>query len=143
MYIDSLSRIHIIFAIMKIPPPMEYTFTNDMELDSKNIKLLFKIWSRYIKRNWRTLFGKFLAYMYLFIAYGFMTLYFSYNIRIAVKPLGFMAISLITIGAYFLYFVINHILIRLVISHKTLIIFDLLALIMLVCIAISDFWLSK
>ena len=114
-----------------------------MELDSKNIKLLFKIWSRYIKRNWRTLFGKFLAYMYLFIAYGFMTLYFSYNIRIAVKPLGFMAILLITIGAYFLYFVINHILIRLVISHKTLIIFDLLALIMLVCIAISDFWLSK
>ena len=97
----------------------------------------------YIKRNWRTLFGKFLAYMYLFIAYGFMTLYFSYNIRIAVKPLGFMAILLITIGAYFLYFVINHILIRLVISHKTLIIFDLLALIMLVCIAISDFWLSK
>ena len=81
--------------------------------------------------------------MYLFIAYGFMTLYFSYNIRIAVKPLGFMAISLITIGAYFLYFVINHILIRLVISHKTLIIFDLLALIMLLCIAISDFWLSK
>lgn len=122
---------------------MKYTFTNDMELDSKNIKLLFKIWSRYIKRNWRTLFGKFLAYMYLFIAYGFMTLYFSYNIRIAVKPLGFMAILLITIGAYFLYFVINHILIRLVISHKTLIIFDLLALIMLVCIAISDFWLSK
>ena len=28
---------------------MKYTFTNDMELDSKNIKLLFKIWSRYIR----------------------------------------------------------------------------------------------
>lgn len=111
-----------------------------MELDSINIKRLIKIYRYYIEKNWRRLLIRFVAFVYLFSGFTFFALYFSYNIRIAAKPLGYFLILMITQGLFLLYILINHLLIRIVVSHKTLLIFDLLTIIMLVCIFLSDLW---
>ena len=110
-----------------------------MELDSTNIKRLMNVYWHYIKRNWRHLSVQFIALMYLFGVFGYMALFFSYNIRIADMPIGYFAVILITMGIYLLYVVINHLIVRLVFSHRILLIYDILALIMLLCIMLSDF----
>lgn len=69
-----------------------------------------------------------------------MALFFSYNVRHAVKPLGYFLVLLIISGIFLLYVAINHLLVRLVISHKILLIYDILALIMLISIMLSDLW---
>lgn len=111
-----------------------------MELDSKNIKRLVNIFLHHIKKNWRILSIRFIAFVYLFGTFCYMALFFSYNVRLAVKPLGYFFVLLIISVIYLLYFVINHVLVRLVISHKTLFVFDILALIMLISINLSDSW---
>lgn len=119
---------------------MENIFLNDMELNSTNIKRLVNIYKRYIERNWRNLLIRLLAYIYLFGAFGFIALYSSLNIRISTKPLGYFLVLSIILGFYLLYVIINHLLVRIVVSHKILFIFDLLTLIMLVCLFLSDMW---
>lgn len=69
-----------------------------------------------------------------------MALFFSYNVRHAVMPLGYFLVLLIISGIFLLYVAINHLLVRLVISHKILLIYDILALIMLISIMLSDLW---
>lgn len=115
----------------------------DLELDSKNISRLFKIGKYRIQKNRNTLFKRFIAFTYLFGVYTIMTLHFSYHIRIAVKPLGYLIILLIAVSVYTVYIIINHLLIQKVVSHKILGIFNILTLIMLLCLAISDGWASN
>lgn len=55
-------------------------------------------------------------------------------------PLGYFLVLLIISGIFLLYVAINHLLVRLVISHKILLIYDILALIMLISIMLSDLW---
>ena len=109
-----------------------------MELDSSNIKRLINIYQHYLKKNWRIFSIRFMTYAYMFGGFCFMCLLFSYNVRIAVKPLSYFAILLTTLCAYIFYVIVNHIFIRFVISHKTLLIFDLLTFFMLICITASD-----
>lgn len=109
-----------------------------MELDSTNIKRLINIFWRYIKKNWRILSIQSIGFVYLFGTFCYMAIFFSYNVRVAVKPLSYFMILMITLGVYLLYVIINHSLVRIVIPHKILLIFDVLALIMLICIAVSD-----
>ena len=114
-----------------------------MELDSTNIKRIKNIYWHYIINNWRILSIQFIALTYLFGAFCYMTLFFSYNVRIAVKPLSYFIIILITIGIYLLYVIINHLIVRHVISHRILLVYDILALIMLICIMVSDSWVEN
>lgn len=118
-------------------------FTSSMELDSSNIIILIKIFWRYIKNNWRILSIQSIGFVYLFGTFCYMTLFFSYNVRVAVKPLSYLIILLITMGIYLLYVIINHSIVRIVISHKTLLIFDVLTFIMIICIAVSDLWVEN
>lgn len=111
-----------------------------MELDSKNIKRLVSILLHNIKKNRRVLSIRFIAFVYLFGTFCYMALFFSYNVRVADKPLGYFMILLIMGATYLLYVTINHLLVRLVISHRILMIYDLLALIMLISIILSDAW---
>lgn len=122
---------------------MGYIITSNMELDSTNIRRLKNIFWHYLKKNRRILSVQFIALMYLFGGFSYMTLFFSYNVRIAVKPLSYFIITLIAMGIYLLYVVINHIIVRLVISHRILLIFDILALIMLISITVSDTWIEN
>lgn len=113
---------------------------NEMELNWSNIKRLVNVGLRYLKQNRCKVIVSILAYVYLLCAFCLMALFFSYNIRLAIMPLGYFVVIFWTIIAYFGYVIINHSLVRMAVSHKTLLIFDLLAFIMLVCIAISDIW---
>lgn len=114
-----------------------------MELDLKNLKRLFRVYWHYIKNHWRILLIRFIAYVYLSGAFCWMALFFSYNIRVAVKPLSFFIILLIGVGVYLSYVIINHSIIRLVIPHRTLLIYEFLALIMLISIVVSDSWVEN
>lgn len=114
-----------------------------MELDSTNIRRLKNIYWHYLKKKRRILSVQFIALLYLFGGFSYMTLFFSYNVRIAVKPLSYYIITLIAMGIYLLYVIINHIIVRLVISHRILLIFDILALIMLISITVSDTWIEN
>lgn len=118
-------------------------FTSSMELDSTNIKRLIRIFWRYIKRNWRILSIQAIGFVYLFGTFCYMALFFSYNVRVADKPLGYFLILMRTLGIYLLYVIINHLIVRMVISHKILLIFDVLAFIMLMSIMVSDLWLEN
>lgn len=122
---------------------MGHIITSNMELDSTNIRRLKNIYWHYLKKNRRILSVQFIALLYLFGGFSYMTLFFSYNVRIAVKPLSYFIITLIAMGIYSLYVVINHIIVRLVISHRILLIFDILALIMLISITVSDTWIEN
>lgn len=114
-----------------------------MELDSTNIIRLTRIFWRYIKKNRRILSIQFISFVYLFGAFCYITLFFSYNVRCAVKPLSYIIILMITLGIYLLYVIINHVIVRIVIPHKILLIFDVLAFLMLICVAVSDLWVEN
>lgn len=141
---NCVSIFHIPFNPVVSPSPINNSrgliFTNKMELDSKNIKRLVSILLYRIQKNRRILSTRFIAFVYLFGAFCYMALFFSYNVRVAVKPLSYFVILLIMSAAYLLYVAFNHLLVRLVISHRILLIYDFLALIMLVSIIISDVW---
>lgn len=81
-----------------------------------------------------------LAYLYLFGSFVFFALFFSYNVRIADKPIGYILILMIISCIYLFYVLLNHLLVRLVVSHKILLLFDMLTLIMLICVLLSDIW---
>lgn len=124
---------------------MERIFTSKvtyMELDSRNILRLYRICLHNIKKNRVILTKRVVAYIYLYGAYTYMVLYFSYNIHVADKPISFFLVIMRIIGAYLLYVLINHLLVRCVIQNRILLIFDLLSLIMLICIAITESWIS-
>ena len=111
-----------------------------MELDSKNLQRLLKICLYRVIKKRKMLFWKSIAFIYLLGGFCFFSLYFSYNIRIAVKPLSYFILLFKTAGFFFLYVLINHLLIRTALSHKTLLIFDTLVFILLISIFISDGW---
>lgn len=115
----------------------------DIQLDSKNITRLTKIFFYRIKKNRMIIAKRFFAYFYLFAGFCFFSLYFSYNIRIAVKPLGYFLILTMAVGLFLLYVLINHLIIRRAVSHKILLIFDFIVFILLICIFISDYWIES
>ena len=99
--------------------------------------------SSYISRNRSYLFKKGLAYLYLYGGYAFLCMYYAYSVRIAVKPISWFIISMFALGVYLLYVLINHLLIRIVIPHRILLIFDLVTLIGLLSLFITDLWLNN
>lgn len=114
-----------------------------MKLDSTNITRLINVLWRYIKKNWRVLAIKTIAFVYLFGTFCCMTLYVSYNVWVATKPLGYLFILLIITGAYLLYVIINHSIVRIVIPHRILLIFDILTFIMIISLMISELWIEN
>ena len=111
-----------------------------MELDARNISRLFRIYIHNIKKNRVALAKRFIAYIYLYGLYSCMVMYLSYNIHIADKPLGWFLVTLKIWGMYILYVIINHLLVWRVVSGRILVVFDLLSLITLLCIFITDSW---
>lgn len=97
----------------------------------------------YMSRNRNHLLKKGLAYLYLYAGYTFLCVYYAYSIRIAVKPISWFVISMFALGVYLLYVLINHLLIRIVIPHRILLIFDLVTLISLLSLFITDLWLNN
>ena len=75
------------------------------------------------------------------ICFSLFVQYFGYNLRIAIRPISF--IIGITILAYLCYVLINHLLVKKTITHKTLLIFEILLLLTLCSQFIADIYIEN
>ena len=87
--------------------------------------------------NWQSLIKK-CAYLYLLLGYATIIYLFSYYVREAVKPISWAIITALALVGYFVYLIINHLLIKRVISKKILIGIELLLLLTLFVLWWSD-----
>ena len=74
-----------------------------------------------------------LACIYLYAAIIVLTLYSSIGFRIVEEPLILRFVMVLS-GCWILYVLINHLLVKYVISHKNLIVYDALLLIILLSV---------
>lgn len=74
---------------------------------------------------------KTVAYMYLYTAYTGIFSFFAYFIKYACRPIGMWLVMFFTIIGFLIYIIINHLLIRYVISTKILILFETVLLLTL------------
>lgn len=111
---------------------------NEMELDWKGIVRLCRIGKRYLVANHVVLLKKLIAYLYLYGCFTFQVFYYACNVREAVKPLSWLIVSMIHAICYVAYVVVNHLFVRYVIPHKTLLIFDALLLLALLALFQAD-----
>lgn len=88
------------------------------------------------KRKLAAWIKKIIAYVYMCICFSLFVQYFGYNLRIAIRPISF--IIGITILAYLCYVLINHLLVKKTITHKTLLIFEILLLLTLFSQILGD-----
>ncbi len=105
-----------------------------MELDSRNIARYFKI----LKYRKYKIFKTVVCYGYLFLVYIAIVYNFSYQIRIEGKPLGQFIVIPRTLGLFIAYTIINHLILRNVVSHKILLIIELLLFMTLCALWWSD-----
>lgn len=113
-------------------------FANEMELDSKTIKRLFKILKYRFIKNRSIILKKVISYLYLFISYAAIVYNFSYYIRIMAKPIGSLLLSMQTIGYCITYVIINHLVIKIVVSNRVLLLIEWLLFVTLCVLWWSD-----
>lgn len=104
-----------------------------MELDMAYIRKLLKRWQRVVVKNWFRWLMYLLACIYLYAAIIGLTVYSSIGFRIVEEPLMLRFIFVLS-GCWILYVLINHLLVKYVISHKSLIVYDALLLIILLSV---------
>ncbi|MDE6794135.1 MAG: hypothetical protein K2J63_02390 [Muribaculaceae bacterium] len=109
-----------------------------MELDGKNISRLYRISIHKLHKNRLSILKKTVVYIYLYGSFIALSAYCACNIGIAVKPLGWFFVTMVLLGLYFLYVLLNHILIRYWISHKILLIFETLLLATLIILYMTQ-----
>ncbi len=82
------------------------------------------------RENWRWTgpVAKGMAYVYLMGGFCFMGLWGSYAMGSSVRPIGLFLTLLIIASMFTLYAILNHLIVRLVVSHKTLALIELLTL---------------
>lgn len=78
------------------------------------------------------------AYLYLFLGYACILYEFSYYVRTASKPIGWMILNLETLALYLIYVAINDIIVKKVISTKILHVAEALLFISWVSVLWSD-----
>ena len=79
-----------------------------------------------------------LSYLYIFTGFLCIIYFISYNIRIAIKPLGWAIMLFIAVLCFIAYVTINHILIRRIISNRFLIVIEALLFSAMLTLVISD-----
>lgn len=115
----------------------------NIELDSKNLKRLYRIFLYRLNKNRKTVLSRCLTFLYLIGCFCFFALYLSYNIRIADKPLGYLLFIAISSGLFLLYLLINHLLLRRILTLKFILFNELLIAGLMICIFISDAWIGN
>lgn len=109
-----------------------------MELNGKNINRLIRYHQYRLKRNWKDICLKILAWIYLLSAFCIFANCFSYNIIIADKPLGYFIVVIKAVGYYALFVLVNHLLVGKIISHQILFVIEILAVLMLFSLLLTD-----
>ncbi len=79
-----------------------------------------------------------LAYLYLISGYSYIIYHLSYYVRVANKPLGWLLLIGNTIMYTFIYTILNHILIKKIVSKRTLIIIEIILILTMLVLLWSD-----
>jgi len=109
-----------------------------MELDERNIRRLIRIRTHYIKKNFRNILLSIMAYLYLYGGFYYIVSYYAKGLLEYWYSLEFLLITGVTLLLYIAYLLINHLIVRFVIRHKILLIFDTLLLMVLIeCLFIN------
>ncbi len=108
-----------------------------MELDSRNIKRLLRIQKHYIAKNWVSFLKKAVAYIYLCTVFAVMLTFFSYMVTHHVElEIGFALLVILCLFPINL--IVNHLIVRIAVSHKTLFIFEILTVLAIVSILLGN-----
>lgn len=91
-----------------------------------------------MKENVRKIIGIIIAYIYLLVGYSYIIYYVSYTIRITCKPLGWAMMLAIALMFFIAYVIINHILLRRILSKKLLVIVEVALLVSILTLVWSD-----
>ena len=114
---------------------------NNMGTISGNIGRCFRIWKHRVLLNRNLRFSKVIGMVYLFIAYSVIALDYSYSMvvmRGEKGGIGYVVSVILFIIVYILFIFINQILfIAKLISKRSLLIFDILTLVILISLTIS------
>lgn len=84
-----------------------------------------------------------LSYFYVVIGYSCIIYFISYYIRVEDEPFGWMVRQCEGLLLFIAYVAINHIFVRRVISNKLLIIIEVLLIVSMLTLIISDFWYEE
>lgn len=91
-----------------------------------------------MKKTIKDLMLKIFAYLYLIAGYIYIIYYYSYEVRIQDKPLGWFFLNVGILDLLAVYVLINHLLVKKVISNRTLFIIEAFLFITYVTIWWSD-----
>lgn len=80
-----------------------------------------------------------LSFLYIFIGYCYIIYYISYHIRIVNKLEGWAYMIAIALLYFIGYSIINHLLIKRILSNKLLVIIEVLLFVSMFTLIISDF----
>lgn len=80
-----------------------------------------------------------LAYLYVILGYFYIVWNFSYHVRITNKPEGWIYLLAQTLFYIIIFAIVNHLLIKRILSNKLLIIIEALLLVSIFTLIISDF----
>ena len=80
---------------------------------------------------------KIIANFYLFASFTAITVFYSYDLRLTPFPLGYIFLIIFTVFCYIIFVTINHLLLRKIISHKSLLIVESVLVLTLIGITIS------
>lgn len=104
---------------------------NELELDSRNIARLIKILKYRIWKNKYHILKSIACYLYLFMSYTAIIYKFSYGIREIIEELGMYLLIRDTFYYLLAFFIINHLLIKKVVSNKIVLVIEIILLITL------------
>ena len=92
-----------------------------------------------MKKNVQQIIKYIFSYLYLILGYSFIIYFLSYNIRIANKLEGWAVLIVLVLMCLIVYLIINHLLIKKVLSNKLLINIEILLIVSIITLIISDF----
>lgn len=82
---------------------------------------------------------KILTYFYLYFFISLLSAFLTYELRFAVKPFGWLLMMSIVLLSYIVYILTNHIFLKKIVKSKYLLFFDILSLIIIISLCISEF----
>ena len=97
------------------------------------------MWNNSLINKLSILLIKILSYFYLYSFISFLSMFLTYELRVAVKPFGWLLMMSIVLLSYIVYILINHLFLKKIVSYKYLIIFEYLSLIIIISLCISEF----
>lgn len=107
-----------------------------MEIDSRNIKRLIKIFNHRICQKKTVYVMRILSWLYLIGSYIYMLEYFKAGINESSRPLGWFFVVCVTILMYLVYVLLNHVIIKKFVKHKLLFTIELLLMISLLVVGV-------